>query len=140
MTDPPQVFWTGPQRWLHDSRGTMVIGAESDVMLCNAVAGHLSVALASQIRDDGEEIVRQHGRVRIFCDWSRMVSYETESRKLLTDWSVGLGDRLEELHIIGGSMMVRMGLAVASIAVRILVSHSSREDFLDAYRSCPDRG
>jgi hypothetical protein len=71
----------------------------------------------------------------VFADWQQMDSYDTSCRQTMTAWGVNLGKRLEAYHVVAGSRMVKMGLAVASIVVPTLRVHADVASLVAAYRA-----
>lgn len=112
--------------------GVLSFAVEGNV-LCNKLVGHFDQALADEVMSRGNMILARHGRLAVFSDWFQMASYETSCRQTMTEWGVRMGTGLKCFHVIAGTRLVKMGLAVASIVVPTLRAHDRMTSFVAAY-------
>ena len=136
MTD---AFWKGPV--VHSAGkkgGRLALGIEAN-RLANLVDGYFDIGLAEQLMRRGDALVAAHGRIVVFSDWRKMSAYDSECRRQMTAWGVGLGEGLEAFHVIAASRLVQMGLSVAAILVPALHVHERMENFVAAYDSSAAR-
>ncbi len=77
-----------------------------DVTLCECLLGFMQQRLLTTDRC-----------FQLFHDWSAMETYDTPARLLLTNWLQTHRDRFEAIHILSGSRLVAMGVAVANLAL-----------------------
>jgi glycerol dehydrogenase-like iron-containing ADH family enzyme len=103
-------------------------------LLCNKLVGHFDQALADELMRRGNTLIAKYGELAVFSDWFHMTSYETSCRRTMTEWGVGLGRGLKCFHVIAGTRLVKMGLAVASIVVPTLRAHDGMASFIAAYQ------
>jgi hypothetical protein len=113
----------GPPRgtWKTD-RGEVSTWILAPGLYATRAAGHIEVELSSKIVAGGNEVIREHGKLLAFHDWQGIQTYETDARKQLTDWAIGIRGKVERVHLLTGSKLVRMGVAVASIALGDMVT------------------
>jgi hypothetical protein len=100
-----------------DSRGSIVTWIPAPGVLMTRAEGYLCVAFAQCIVDAGNDVVAGHGRLLGFHDWSRVRGYDSDSRVKLTEWGLSIRASVDRVHILFASKLVRMGVAVASIAL-----------------------
>jgi hypothetical protein len=104
-------------------------------LLCNKLVGHFDQGLADEIMSRGDTLLAKHGQLAVFSDWFQMASYETSCRQTMTAWGAGMGAGLQCFHVIAGTRLVKMGLAVASIVVPALHTHDRMSSFVAAYQA-----
>jgi hypothetical protein len=68
-----------------------------------------------------------------FHDWEGMTNYEISARMHLVALALRNSGRTERIHFLAGSTMVRIGIAVANLAVSKFEVHAGRQAFEDAY-------
>jgi hypothetical protein len=68
-----------------------------------------------------------------FHDWEGMTNYEISARMHLVALALRNHDRTRRIHFLAGSTMVRIGIAVANLAVNKFEVHSGRQSFEKAY-------
>jgi hypothetical protein len=134
-----EPFW-GPPGPISKNRqgGELAINVRGSI-LCNTVSGHFDQSAADRIMAHGDQLLAEHGTITVFSDWLLMASYDISCRTTMTGWGANLGRRLEAFHVIAGSRLVKMGLAVASIVVAPLRVHGDRVAFMAAYQSAAPR-
>jgi len=85
-----------------------------DVTLCECMLGFIQQRLLTTDRC-----------FQLFHDWSAMETYDTPTRLILTSWLQEHRDRFEAVHILSGSRLVAMGVAVANLALdRFLIAYN----------------
>jgi hypothetical protein len=129
-----QAFWSGPVETISAGDHTGLVGIAHGCILCSTVIGRLLPPVADRLRALGEDAIAAHGRLWIFCDWSEMTGYDSRCRTELTDWASGHGDIVQSVHVLTGATLVRMGVTVASIFIKRVVSHDDATSFRAAYR------
>lgn len=96
--------------------------------------GHMQVPHADLVLRVGDRIADLGRPMASFHDWMGMVSYDSVTRKLLTDWSIAHRAQIRASHIALESRLVRMGVTVANLALDgILESHATRESLGEAF-------
>jgi hypothetical protein len=135
-----ETFWGAPGPISRNRQGGKLAIHIQGAILCNKVAGHFDQAAADRIMGHGDELAAQYGTLIVFSDWLLMASYDISCRTTMTRWGADLGRRLENFHVIAGSRLVKMGLAVASIVVAPLRVHPSMVTFMAAYQRADSTG
>jgi hypothetical protein len=110
----------GPLRlWLTQPLGMVTQlepGAHASASLAQVVAGAANSALLGLYR-------REPGPMFFAHDWRNLASYESEARRVLTEWALGLGAariaRVDILLDATTSSFVRMGTAVGQAALAV---------------------
>lgn len=91
------------------------------------LSGSVSDAVLALPRLPGQRLLFIH-------DWHRLEGYTPETRKALTDWGVRIRREVERIVVAlppSGSPIVRMGISVASIALRLAGVHLDLADSVD---------
>ncbi|MBL8717612.1 MAG: hypothetical protein JNL79_16620 [Myxococcales bacterium] len=100
------------------------------------VEGRASGPMSQRIVQLLEDTLERHQQLVVFDDWERATGYESEVRIRLTDWTERHQQRIPETHVLAGSKLVSMGLAVAAIVLRKpLQVHPTRASFERAWAS-----
>ncbi|MBK7399764.1 MAG: hypothetical protein IPJ34_26790 [Myxococcales bacterium] len=100
------------------------------------VEGRASGPMSQRIVQLLEGALARHGQLAVFDDWENATGYESEVRIRLTDWTERHQQRIPETHVLAGSKLVSMGLAVAAIVLRKpLQVHPTRASFERAWAS-----
>lgn len=98
------------------------------------VEGRASGPMSQRIVELLENALERHQQLVVFDDWERATGYESEVRIRLTDWTERHQQRIPETHVLAGSKLVSMGLAVAAIVLRKpLQVYSTRPSFERAW-------
>jgi len=111
------VAWqVSPQVWVSKAQGRMQLGhAEAWMRL-------------------GDRMVATGLPFAGFHDWTEMESYDSETRRLLTDWSLAHRAQFIEVHLAVRSRLVRMGVTVANLALgNFMVTHESVDTMEKAF-------
>jgi hypothetical protein len=134
------IFWSGAVETVEGTKGgSLSIGVVGGGLLCNTVAGYLDPPLATRIMETGDAAIAQAGKITMFCNWHGMTGYQTSCRTELTDWASAKGSAIDHIHILIGSKIVGMGVSVASMFVRQLVSHRDAPSFAKAFQAAEAR-
>ena len=126
-------FWRAPVERFSDGSGELALGSPAPGLLCTRATGRASPAMAEYFVEAGKKVVAKAGWIEGFHDWSGLVGYAPECRRILTEWNVGHRDQIKRGHLFVTQKLVRMGVTVVSIAVRHLESHGSRASLVAAY-------
>ena len=98
-------------------------------LVLQRVQGHATRPLAEAVIRAVEVALGQHETLALFDDWFEVTGYDPEVRKLLTEHTARHRARMREVHILVGSRLVAMGVAVASILVPGMHTYSDRGAF-----------
>ena len=116
---------------VHESaRGTLRLQLGDSGLLIGKVVGHYGVdLLASYV--DGMNAAARAGRVVAFHDWEEMETYDSECRKVMTDWTLRHRHMVERGHILVRSKLVSMGVTTASLLIGsdLIVTYTQRAEF-----------
>src|SRR5262245_53149402 len=101
-------------------RGSVEIYGHHNVVICVA-RGHI-VASDTEALIDVLDSKLPLGRPLFgFYDWAEVTGYESASRVLLTKWSLSAPrGSIGGVHILFRSRLVAMGVATASLALRMM--------------------
>jgi len=96
--------------------------------------GRMQVAHAEAWMKVGNRMVATGLPFSGFHDWLEMESYDSETRKLLTDWSLAHRAQMIEVHLAVRSRLVRMGVTVANLALgNLMQTHEGLDTMAKAY-------
>jgi hypothetical protein len=118
--DPPHMVHepSGFRAWLTVPAGVITqvtTQVRADEPMARFLSTTVSRAVLDQPRARGERLLFIH-------DWRRLDGYAPEARKILTDWGIGIRDDIERIVVAlrsDTSPLVRMGISVASVALRL---------------------
>jgi len=97
--------------------------------------GRASAEVADAILDHREKILSECGRIAIFDDLEHASGYDSNVRTRLTSWTSKHRPQITTFHILTGSRIVAMGVAVANVALGgSIKAHLKRADFEAALR------
>ncbi|MBO6934750.1 MAG: hypothetical protein JJ863_07240 [Deltaproteobacteria bacterium] len=131
-------FWRGPVERFSDEGGELVVGSPAPGILCTRASGRASPAMATFFVGAARKVVEDAGSITGFHDWSGLVGYAPECRRILTDWNVNHRHQITRGHLYVTGMLLRMGVTVTSILVSHLESHASRASLIAAYERAID--
>jgi hypothetical protein len=117
---PPHLTHAGSglRAWLTEPPGVLT-------QVTTQVRGSVEMArfLSTTVSDAVLALPRERGQRLLFIhEWSRLEGYSPETRELLTDWGIRIRHDVERIVVSlrpETSAIVRMGISVASIALRI---------------------
>jgi len=96
--------------------------------------GHMQEAHAEIVVRVGDKIAELGRPMAGFNEWSAMTSYDSVTRKLLTDWVSEHRHQLVASHVSVDSRLVQMGVTVANLALDgLLRSHATRAELVLAF-------
>jgi len=102
------------------------------------VRGHLTTAIAHEWVKMSAVLWPRAEHYDAFNDWSAMTGYDSESRKILTEWALAHHVQLASVVSCAGDRLVRMGLSVTSAVMalsRMEMSVVDRDEFVAKLRS-----
>lgn len=93
-------------------------------LMCRIRATHMTQAIATFLARDVDRGLRLLGAgPYVFVhDWSTLRGYDSDARKVLTDWGTRLDKQMKSVRIYvdpKSSSLVRMGLTVACAALTV---------------------
>ncbi len=105
--------------------GGLELSVPAAQVVVSRMWGHLDLAITDCLLAFLDQRLATTERCfQVFHDWSAMETYDTPARLRLTAWMADHRDRFEAIHILSGSRLVAMGIAVANLAL---------DRFLNAY-------
>lgn len=126
-------FWGQPVERFSDARGEMAVGSPAPGLLCTRAKGRASGAMATFFLDACDRVVAGAGSIEGFHDWSRLVGYESECRRAVTEWSLAHRGDVKRVHVHVTQQLVKMGVSVTSMMVPFLESYGSRAALIAAF-------
>lgn len=121
------------ERW-SDSQGTLTFSVPYPGVVRQTVEGRASVELGQKVIEKLEQALEQHRPLRVFDDWEKATGYDSEVRVRLTEWTRRNQHDIPETHILVGSKIVSMGLAVAAMVLKKRIEvYSDRWKFERVY-------
>lgn len=111
------------------ARGVARLWTLTPTIYVTQVRGHVDEAHAGLFEVYGQRRVdRAQGQtLTVFHDWLEMTGYESVARQRMTSWSMDHLKQFGEVHLALRSKLVAMGVQVANIALRGLITvHNSR--------------
>jgi hypothetical protein len=118
----------GEQFWKSD-RGQLSIRLLSPTAALLRFKGYLTTEFITPIIRTKDPLF-ENGLVTSLNDWDEMEGYNSESRRLLTDWVLRRRKGYQLCAIYSRSTLVKMGVATANIVLGgFLVVPKSREEF-----------
>jgi len=126
-------------RLASNGRGYRASGSQIGVwspaptLLLLNVIGHGQGEFAATINQEFDRLAVGDTRVHVFIDLERMPSYDSPLRTRCTEHFGGRLDAFASFHIYVPSRIVAMGVAVANLALRgVITVHASRPPFTRA--------
>lgn len=111
-------------------RGEVRVYAPAPGIYVTWSRGHLCRSLAKEIIATGNRLLETQPTLEVFHDWEAGESYDSAARLDLTKWGIDVRKRVTKIHVLVKSKIVKMGVAVASIAlVGMIESHDERRSF-----------
>jgi len=122
-------------------RGTIELWSPRPWLLASRVTGHLQRSAAWQIVEHRGQLLPNVEFLEEFHDWMDMTGYDSASRQELTAHSFEHRNQIKAIHILTDSKIIKMGIAVASIALGDMLKTYARRDgfegLLDIARAAP---
>ncbi len=116
---------------VHESaRGTLRLQLGDSGLLIGTVNGHYGAELLPNYVEAMNTAARA-GRMLAFHDWEEMETYDSECRKVMTDWTLRHRHMVERGHILVRSKLVSMGVTTASLLIGsdLIVAYTQRSAF-----------
>jgi hypothetical protein len=125
------------QRWESTTSGEALIYRPAPNVLVSVFRGNLDAATGRAFGDSVNERLKLATEpMHTFFDTSELASYHSEVRVALTAAIRGNRERLVTVEVLVMSTLVRMGVAVANLALGGYVkSHASSDSFNRAVRA-----
>ncbi len=98
------------------------------------VVGALTPEAARALEATLRRSIAEEGRHLGFHDWEAMTDYDFADRVRLTAAVARDFDRIDGVHFLTGSRVVRFGVEAANLVLKRLTVHPSRESFERALR------
>lgn len=124
----------------------IVTGAHETLLECQRpsprlahvyVRGYLSVETARKITEFIKETIDMNKPhpITVFDDWFEVDGYDTEARRILTEFGKETKTAVTNSHICFKSKLVAMGVNVAGALVGNLIGYSDKKLFKDKFDS-----
>ena len=116
--------------------GKIMLSMPQPGVFASEVIGYMRAVDAHAFTAYGDQVIKLHGKLRGFHDWTAVMGYTNECRQHTTEWSIRRVAELEQIHIALHSPMIRMAVAVANIGLKGRITiHESVESLLAARRA-----
>jgi hypothetical protein len=126
---PLNLHVLGPLESHAGSRGVLELATPVPGVLFSRFRGDLSADLARILAARLMREATTNPGFSSYSDWEAMDAYETESRVVLTDTSKAIKSRMGKVHILVRSRVVALGIDVANVVLRNIVSFHDRGAF-----------
>jgi hypothetical protein len=121
---------------LCSSRGELTVWMPAPGILVTRASGHIDGAIAAHFIEAGNAVIQRDGKLAGFHDWAEVNTYDSAARSRLTSWGHDVRASVREVHFLTASKILSMGIAVASILLRdMLTAHRDRAEFESALRA-----
>jgi hypothetical protein len=112
-----------------DARGAIVVTAPARSVILLTMSGHASAELMPGALSMLEELGGAREPTDYFYDLWSMATYDSAVRVDFTAFHLRHRPLLRSLHACSQSRVVRMGVSVANIALRVIQHHHARPGF-----------
>lgn len=103
-------------------------------LVATRVTGRLHADFLTRFMAPIDRIMVSGQRVIVYHDWEHLTGYDSEARVRLTTWATQFFKEIEAVHILTGSKIVHMGVSVANLALRgMITSYTNRHRFEQAF-------
>lgn len=126
-------FWGHPIERFSDAGGAMAVGSPAPGLLCTHATGRASGAMATFFLEACNGVIARAGSIEGFHDWSRLVGYESECRRAVTEWSRSRQAQIRRVHVHVTQQLVQMGVSVSAMVVPFLRSYDTRSALVAAF-------
>ncbi|MCX7808851.1 MAG: hypothetical protein N2515_09595, partial [Deltaproteobacteria bacterium] len=93
------------------------------------VQGHADLALAKHLMEAFDRVAADWSPVESFHDWQGVQSYDSEARDAYIQWAQGHRPKVLRVHILTGSKLVAMAVAVAKLKLDYLEPYTDQKAF-----------
>jgi len=121
LSSPPTVY--------PGTKGTVQLWEPTQRVIVTRVVGVLTLEGAQAIEMATRRVVAKAGGHIAFHDWDEMTDYDSEARSRLTNVALELTKRIEAMHMLTRSTVVRLGVKAASLVIPRLRMHDDRRSF-----------
>lgn len=104
---------------MRSARGSLDMYNPVPGVLVTRAIGHLDAAMSDQWIRRSERLFHSTKKLAIFNDWEFLDTYDSASRRDLTQWVLDHRARIEGAWFLTGSRIVAMGVAVAGTATAL---------------------
>ncbi len=121
----------GPDaRFLSSAKGSLEIWTATPRVVVQRCRGHASLGFAEAITKRVDPLLARGVRPILFDDWEELTGYDVEARAHLTAWTEKNEARIAGVHMLFRSRLVAMGVSVAVLSIRnIMTTYSDRAAF-----------
>lgn len=110
------------------AEGTLFVWQPLPRMVVTRIEGYFTKQ-AEKVIEVAWRRTASTGRLVSFNDWEDMTDYDSSTRVNLTGVGLELRARFDACHVLARSTTVRLGVQLASLAVKVVHAHSSRVEF-----------
>lgn len=135
-----EVAASQPDEQVYQSeRGQLIIRKYRAPVILFIEQGFLEKGFAHHIERAQNELLQQGGKPSIFVDAEALKGYEPEIQSSATQWMKANKSRITAQHMLVDSLITRMGLSVASLALGgVIKGYTSRPEFEAALKRAAD--
>jgi hypothetical protein len=127
-------------RW-ETPRGSVTTWVLPPNLLVTKADGYMDASLADRIVESGNAVVARYGSLLAFHDWQAITGYESAARVRLTTWGNEIRAKIQRVHVLVGSKLVKMGVTVASLVLgNMLMPYDDRARFEAKLRDAQSTG
>ena len=120
--DAPRKVDSGPTFEVWQLRGSSIrVDWSHANVVALTVVGYGHAAFGPPWLRRATEALRTSERLTLLIDFWDMPSYDSQLRVSMTEWALEHRSRLEPTHMLARSPIVRMGVAVANLALGGLI-------------------
>lgn len=128
----PAAAVRSPMLDLTTGRGTLQMFHPAQGVLVTRACGHLEHAHAEAWVRVSAPLLSPAQKLAVFNDWELLSTYESSSRRLLTDWVLEHRAMLDVAWFTTGSRLVAMGVAAAAaltalVGISMCATHSRQQ-------------
>jgi hypothetical protein len=123
-----------PARTFEHARGRVAIYVAPGGAVLTVADGHVVLESSRALTEVCDGLRARAAPLKIFHDWERVTSYDSDARVHLTRWTLSTPrGTIGEVHVLMRSRLVAMGVATAALALRLsgiaVHSYTARAEF-----------
>jgi hypothetical protein len=120
--------------------GRLVVTRPTRDVMVFTYSGHVTADVVPFIADSVERVLASGARPEMFIDMDRLDGYDSEYRQAITDWGRLNHPRFGAIHVLSGSKIVAMGVALSNMkGGGRLKTTTERAEFQSALQASIDR-